>query len=427
MPTKIIYLTVLAGVILIAGYQIALGVPAVNLLGNYAVVGNNATTSANANFTASGTVAFVNLASSNDCLTTGTDGKLATTTCGGTGISFGTATSTAGINVATTTNTLTLSLRNTLADVSGLATTTGNLIVASSTGGWEELAVGANDTVLSASSTASNGVWWRVPPWLTTAITSLNSLTGSTQTFATSTGINISSSGSTHTFSLRQILQTLSGLATTKGNLVVGNSGGTDFTTLGVGTNGYVLTASSTATNGISWEAAAGGGGGTTYNTIDFALNPAGAATATSSPAGSNKKIGTNWTFHTLDYDGATRENAFWNLKFPAFTALNACSFTGTAMASATTTGSVSVFGISHKAVGTASAWTSSASTTASTSVTFNTALEDYVNFSLTVATSSISSANTLLVNLARRPTESDDTNTADARYVSGKLICTYR
>lgn len=44
-----------------------------------------------------------------------------------------------------------------------------------------------------------------------------------------------------------------------KGDLIVG-TGADAFDRLAVGTNGYVLTADSTATNGIKWAAAAGGG-----------------------------------------------------------------------------------------------------------------------------------------------------------------------
>ena len=63
-------------------YGIISAAPIYNFLGNYAIVGQN-TTSTN-NFVASGTIAFVSLGSSgNPCLTIGTDGTLATSTCGG--------------------------------------------------------------------------------------------------------------------------------------------------------------------------------------------------------------------------------------------------------------------------------------------------------------------------------------------------------
>jgi hypothetical protein len=50
-------------------------------------------------------------------------------------------------------------------------------------------------------------------------------------------------------------LTTISGLATTKGNLMVGNSGGTDWTALGVGSNYTLLAADSSASSGTAWTA----------------------------------------------------------------------------------------------------------------------------------------------------------------------------
>jgi hypothetical protein len=53
-------------------------------------------------------------------------------------------------------------------------------------------------------------------------------------------------------------------IITTKGDLIVGASSANPVRQ-GVGTDGYVLTARSTATNGIAWEAGGGGGGSTDF------------------------------------------------------------------------------------------------------------------------------------------------------------------
>ena len=81
--TKYILVSMVA---LFATILIVKAAPSINILGNRAVVGPglNSTTTANGHFTASGTIAFVSLGSSgNPCLTIGTDGTLATSTCGG--------------------------------------------------------------------------------------------------------------------------------------------------------------------------------------------------------------------------------------------------------------------------------------------------------------------------------------------------------
>lgn len=260
------------------------------------------------------------------------------------------------------------------------------------------------------------------------SVYSINSQTGAVQTFATSTAsasLQIDSAGDIHTLKIGRNLDQINTVATTTGNILVASSTG-GWLGFPVGTSGYVLTASSTQ-YGVSWEAPSASGGGGGYNTISFDLNPSGAAVATSSPAGANKYIGTYWTTHTLDFDGTTSEHAYWNVKFPSFTALNTCTANFTAFADATSTGAVAVMGISYKNVGNSTVFTSVSSSTVSTTVSFLGSVREFMNGSLVISTSSISSADSLLIDLHRRVSETDDTDLSDVRYTNGKLTCTYR
>ncbi len=411
-------------------YTMVSAYPSVNILGGVAVVGTglNATTSANANFTASGTIAFETLKGSGGyCLTVGTTGLVATSTCGGSsGVASTTAFSAGYISMATSNIAITNSIifqssgavgignttPSSTLHVTGSSTITGNLNIPSITSSF--LATNGSGLVIST----------------TTPILSLNGLTGSTQIFATSSArggaIDVTSSATTHTFYIGRNLAQINDMATTTGNLIVASSTGGWFV-LPVGSSGQVLTASSTQ-YGVSWETAAAGGGGNGYLPTVSYLNPSGASTPTSSPAGSNKKITANWSLNTLDFAGASQvEHAFWNVKLPAFTALNTCSFVGTTFADATSTGAVAVMAISYKNIGDGTAYNTSASTTASTSISYLGALGEFKNFSLTIATTSIASADTLLLDLHRRYNENDDTDVSDVRYTNGQLTCTYR
>lgn len=85
-----------------------------------------------------------------------------------------------------------------------IATSTGSLIVGSSTTGWVGLTVGSNGLCLVASSTAPSGLSWETCA-TGSGITSLNGLTGATQTFSTSTSantFNIISSGTNHQWNI---------------------------------------------------------------------------------------------------------------------------------------------------------------------------------------------------------------------------------
>ncbi|MDP3975190.1 MAG: hypothetical protein Q8P88_02825, partial [Candidatus Jorgensenbacteria bacterium] len=115
-------------------------------------------------------------------------------------VAFTFATTTAytgGFNIATSANTLTWNFPGRINDINSIATSTGNLIVASGTT-WVAKSVGSNGFVLTASSTAASGLSWE--PASASGITSLNGSTSSTQTFSAGTGISIGTSNGVHTF-----------------------------------------------------------------------------------------------------------------------------------------------------------------------------------------------------------------------------------
>lgn len=97
--------------------------------------------------------------------------------------------------------------------------------------------------------------------------------------------------------SLTGRLSTINSLATTTGNLIVAKTDATGWYSLGVGTNGKVLTASSTATNGISWEtivASASAGGADTNIQVNEAGTLAGYSTLTYSSSTDKLSVGSS-------------------------------------------------------------------------------------------------------------------------------------
>ncbi len=154
-------------------------------------------------------------------------------------------------------------------------------------------ATGSQATDLGLGSNA-----YRSTTFLSSAITSLNGLTGAIQTFATSTGTNftIDSNGTAHTFNFPSRIDQINSLATTTGNLIVGTS--TGWSALGAGTPGRVLTSSSTAPFGLSWEvvSAPPGSGISTLNGLTETTQ----SFATST--GTNFTITSSGTTHTFQF-----------------------------------------------------------------------------------------------------------------------------
>lgn len=157
-------------------------------------------------------------------------------------------------NVNTSLNNLNNALTNSTSTIgvfANLSSTTGNIIIASSSanGGWTTLTVGNPGDILTASSTGTGGL--RISWASSTAasgITSLNGLTGATQTFATSgSAIFIQSAGTVHTF--RTVTTTLNGLAITGQGITFATSGtGLTITT---STNQVLFSVTTSSVNGL--------------------------------------------------------------------------------------------------------------------------------------------------------------------------------
>lgn len=94
--------------------------------------------------------------------------------------------------------------------------------------------------------------------------------TGATAVEFVNGTVLFASSGHNHTGTYQPLdaqLTDIAGLSPTKGNIIVGN--GTNFVSVGAGTNDYVLTADSTQASGVKWAAASGGGTPDTAATPD--------------------------------------------------------------------------------------------------------------------------------------------------------------
>jgi hypothetical protein len=267
-----------------------------------------------------------------------------------------------------------------------------------------------------------------------TVITNLSGIVNN-YIVATSTGgggLDYSTSSQTGTWKIGRNIDTINAAATTTGNLLFASSG-PGWVSDNPCAAGQNLRATTTAyRNG--WDCAtdqSSAGSGTGYSDWVFQVNPSGAAVNTTTPAGANKKIGTNVTFHTLDFtgslsDSSTTEDAFFMAKTPVFTALNTCTFKFSYFADATTTGNIAVMALNYKNIGENVAY-DAAPTISSTSISMFGSVANMHNASTTIATSSIASADILELNLQRRLTESDDVDVSDVRYAGGVVYCTYR
>ena len=140
------------------------------------------------------------------------------------------------------------------------ATATGDLIVAQAASVVGTLHVGSDGNVLTADSTQTLGVKWAAPaPGGVSSVTAANStitVTGtSTVTIAVGTIAESQVSGLTTDLAARVSKSTM----TTKGDLLVATSSATP-ARQAVGSNGQVLTADSTQTNGMKWATPAATG-----------------------------------------------------------------------------------------------------------------------------------------------------------------------
>src|SRR3989344_5582817 len=162
------------------------------------------------------------------------------------------ATSTAIGNLGLTIGTDTQAYDDELRDIASSTATKGDLLTSDGTD-FLDFAVGSDNTLLIASSTASNGVTWALVDLAAGVAGILPVANGGTGQTSSSTAIG--SFGLTIGTDVQAFDSELSDVASstaTKGDLIT--SDGTDFLDFPVGANGTLLMASSTASDGISWE-----------------------------------------------------------------------------------------------------------------------------------------------------------------------------
>jgi len=194
------------------------------------------------------------------------------------------------VKSTTTTGVLSIAVAS---DLPSLLTTKGDLSVYSTTPA--RLAVGSNGKVLTADSTATEGVSWQTPAAgganaLGTYIvqTSTNAPANAQILASLSTGI-VKSTTTTGVLSIA-VAADIPSVLTTKGDIATFS---TVPSRLAVGTDGFVLTADAASANGVKWAA----GGSSGYTMID----------ANGTPLTARAILNFSAEFGAVDNSGATR------------------------------------------------------------------------------------------------------------------------